>query len=181
MSKKIKVLAISGSLRKKSTNKGMLRYAQENAPADMQIMIADIANIPFYNQDITQKPASVEKLFTQMKEADAFIFAATEYNYSMAPALKNALDWASREPDNYLLSGKPAAVMGSGGGMGSSRAQAHLRQVAVFLNLHMLPQPEVFANAFSDDFDEEGNLVSAKIQTRVVEQLEALKKLVLQF
>ncbi len=166
-----KILAISGSLREKSTNKGMLRYAQEHAPSDMQIVIADIADIPFYNQDIAQKPASVEKLFAHMHEARGFLFAATEYNYSIAPALKNALDWASREPDNYLLSKKPAAIMGAGGGMGSSRAQYHLRQVATCLNLYVLPQPEVFAHAFSDDFDEDGNVVSAKIQEDIVRQL----------
>lgn len=162
-----------GSLRQKSTNRGMLRYAQEHAPAGMRIVMADVADLPFYNEDITQKPAAVEKLFTQMKEADGFLFAATEYNYSLAPALKNALDWASREPDNYLLSKKPAAIMGAGGGMGSSRAQYHLRQMAVYLNLYVLPQPEVFANAFSEDFDEEGNVVGTKVQERIVQQLVA--------
>lgn len=161
------ILAICGSLREKSTNRGMLRYAQEHAPVDMRITIADLSDVPFYNQDITHKPAAVEKLFAQMQEARGFLFAATEYNYSLAPALKNALDWASREPDNRLLSEKPAAVMGAGGGMGSSRAQYHLRQVAVCLNLYMLPQPEVFANAFSDDFDEHGNVVGKKIQENI--------------
>ena len=92
----------------------------------------------------------------------------------MAPALKNALDWASREPDNHLLSGKPVAIMGSAAGMGSSRAQYHLRQVCVYLNLHPLNQPEVFANAFSGAFDTDGDLTDDKIQANVRKLLGAL-------
>ena len=95
--------------------------------------------------------------------------------YSLAPPLKNALDWASRAPDNHLLAGKPVAIMGSGGGMGTARAQYHLRQVCVFLDLHPLNKPEVFSNAFSGSFDEAGNLVDPKIQDLVVEQLKALQ------
>ena len=70
-----------------------------------------------------------------MTEADALVLACPEYNYSLAPALKNALDWVSREPDCAPFNGKPVAIMGAGGGMGTSRAQYHLRQVCVYLNL----------------------------------------------
>ena len=111
-----------------------------------------------------------------MSEADAFMFGCTEYNYSIAPALKNALDWASREPDNNLLNGKPAALMGSGGGMGTSRSQYQLRQVCVSLNIHPLNKPEVFANAFANTFDDQGNLTDSKIQENIHAQLEALKR-----
>ena len=64
--------------------------------------------------------------------------------------------------------------MGAGGGMGTSRAQYHLRQVCVYVNLHPLNTPEVFANAFTNSFDGEGNLVDAKIQENIVAQLKAL-------
>lgn len=174
MSTQLNVLAICGSLRAASTNRGMLRYAQQHTPAGMRIEIADLSAMPFYNQDITEKPAAVQTLLGQFEWADALLFGCTEYNYSMAPALKNALDWASREPDNRLLSGKPAAIMGAGGGMGTSRSQYHLRQSCVFLNLHPLNRPEVFANAFSDSFDQAGNLVDERIQKLIVQQLEAL-------
>jgi chromate reductase len=170
----MKFLAISGSLRKQSTNLGMLRFAQANSPEGVEIVIADLTEIPFYNADITEKPASVIKLLAQIAEADALILGCTEYNYSIAPALKNALDWASREPDNKLLSGKPAALMGAGGGMGSSRSQYHMRQVCVFLNMHPLNKPEVFANAFANTFDGQGNLTDVKIQENIVAQLNAL-------
>lgn len=171
----MKFLAICGSLRKKSTNLGMLRFAQTHAPEGVSIEIADLADVPFYNADLTEKPATVIKLLAQMGEADALILGCTEYNYSIAPALKNALDWASREPDNNLLSGKPAALMGSGGGMGTSRSQYHMRQVCVFLNMHPLNKPEVFANAFANTFDDQGNLTDSKIQANIIAQLEALQ------
>lgn len=170
----MKFLAICGSLRKQSNNLGMLRFAQASAPEGVEITIADLSDVPFYNADISEKPAAVSKLLTQIGEADALILGCTEYNYSIAPALKNALDWASREPDNYLLSGKPAALMGAGGGMGTSRAQYHMRQVCVFLNMHPINKPEVFANAFANTFDGQGNLTDSKIQENIVAQLKAL-------
>ena len=95
------------------------------------------------------------------------------------PALKNALDWASREPDNRLLAGKAAAIMGAGGGMGTSRAQYHLRQVGVFLDLHFVNKPEVFVNAFSGVFAADGALQDEKIRANIQAQLVALQTLVL--
>lgn len=175
MSKPIKVLAISGSLRAKSTNTGLVNYAQSHAPAGIEITIATIKELPFYNADLTEKPAAVQTLLTQLAEADALLLACPEYNYSIAPALKNALDWASREPNNQLLSGKPVAIMGSAGGMGSSRAQYHLRQVCVFLNLHPLNKPEIFCNAFANTFDQNGVLTDERVQGMIVEQLLSLQ------
>ncbi len=168
------ILAIGGSLRKKSTNMGLLRCAQAHAPAGSTITIADLSAVPFYNADITEKPEAVKQLLQQIEAADALVFGCPEYNYSIAPALKNALDWASREPDNKLLTGKAVAIMGAGGGMGTSRAQYHLRQVCVYLNLHPLNRPEVFANAFTNSFDADGNLVDEKIQGNIESQLAAL-------
>lgn len=177
----LNVLGICGSLRRQSTNMGLLRYAQENAPAGMRIDIAGLLPVPFYNADISVKPDAVNKLLDQFGQADALLLACPEYNYSVAPALKNALDWASREPDNRLLAGKPAAIMGSGGGMGTSRAQYHLRQTGVYLDLYVLNKPEVFCNAFSGSFDSEGNLMDARIQELIVRQLQALKALAIRF
>src|SRR5574343_1585824 len=171
----LNVVAICGSLRRQSANMGMLRYAAANLPEGMQLTIADLSDVPFYNADITEKPAAVQRLLDQLASADALVLACPEYNYSIAPALKNALDWASREPGNVLLAGKPAAMMGAGGGMGTSRAQYHLRQVCVYMNLHVLNQPEVFANAFAGGFDGVGNLLDATIQDNIRKQLAALQ------
>jgi chromate reductase len=120
-------------------------------------------------------------LLAQFAKADALLLACPEYNYSIAPALKNALDWASREPNNALMAGKVAAIMGSGGGMGTSRAQYHLRQVCVFLDLHLVNKPEVFCNAFANTFDAEVKLTDERIQSLIVQQLDALQQLALRF
>ncbi len=170
----VKLLGIAGSLRKASTNRGLLRAAQANLPTDAAMEIADLTDLPFFNQDIPTKPAAVNRVLAQIGAADALVLGSTEYNYSLAPALKNILDWASREPNNALLAGKPVAIMGAGGGMGSSRAQYHLRQVCVFLDLQPLNKPEVFANAFAGGFDEAGNLTDAKLTQLVAAQVQAL-------
>lgn len=106
-------------------------------------------------------------LIAQVTAADALVLAATEYNYSMAPALKNALDWLSREPNLAPLNGKPACLLGAGGGMGSARSQYHARQVCVYLNLRLLNKPELFSNAFGQDFDKEGNVQSEALIKQV--------------
>ena len=170
----IKLLGIAGSLREKSTNKGLLRAARASLPEGVSMEIAELGDIPFYNADIADKPASVSRVLTQLATADALVLACTEYNYSIAPALKNILDWASREPDNALLAGKAVAIMGAGGGMGTSRAQYHLRQVCVFLDLQPLNKPEVFANAFAGAFDADGNLTDERLGKLVKEQMQAL-------
>ena len=105
----LQILAICGSLRAQSRNLTLLKYAQEHAPAGIQIEIADLSQVPFYNADLSEKPTSVQQLLSQLAKADALLFGCPEYNYSIAPALKNALDWASREPNNQLLAGKVAA------------------------------------------------------------------------
>lgn len=170
----LKLLGISGSLRKKSCNSGLLRAAGGLLPAGVSLELADLQDIPFYNADLAEKPASVQRVLAQIGAADALLLACPEYNYSIAPALKNILDWASREPDNALLAGKAVALMGAGGGMGTSRAQYHLRQVCVFLDLHPLNKPEVFCNAFAGGFDAEGNLIEQKILDQITAQLQAL-------
>lgn len=170
----IRLLGIAGSLRQASTNRGLLRVAQAHLPAGASLEIADLTDIPFYNQDIAERPAAVSRVLAQIGEADALVLASTEYNYSLAPALKNILDWASREAGNALLAGKAVAIMGAGGGMGTSRAQYHLRQVCVFLDLHPLNKPEVFANAFAGGFDAHGNPIDEKLVKLIGEQMQAL-------
>lgn len=173
----IHLLGIGGSLRRASTNQGLLRAAQAALPAGVTMGLAELHDIPFYNSDHPHKPASVQRVFAQIERADGLVLACPEYNYSIAPALKNMLDWASREPDNRLLSGKTVAIVGAGGGMGTSRAQYHLRQVCVCLNLHVLNKPEVFVNAFVGHFNEAGDLTDPGVQTLVGEQMQALVRL----
>ena len=95
----ITVLGISGSLRRKSSNTGLLRAGQEVAPAGMEIAIFDIADLPLYNSDVEAggDPAPVAALKAAIRDADGVVFATPEYNWGTSGALKNAIDWASRD------------------------------------------------------------------------------------
>src|SRR5207302_5131536 len=126
----ISVLGICGSLREGSFNMAALRTAIELKPAGMNVTVADISQIPLYNEDVRAQgfPPPVETLRRQIAAADALLFVTPEYNYSMPGVLKNAIDWASRPPDQPFA-GKPVAIMGAAAGMaGSARAQYDLRR-----------------------------------------------------
>jgi len=155
------ILGISGSLRKGSLNTAALRAARELAPAGVAIEIADISEIPLYKDDVWAQgfPPAVERFRQQIRAADALLFASPEYNYSLSGVLKNAIDWASRAPDQPFA-GKPAAVMGASRGVaGTARAQAALRQIGVFVDLKFVNKPEVAMGAGHDRFDAEGRLI----------------------
>lgn len=173
-----RILGICGSLRQKSTNKQLLVEAGRAMPQGVEFSIADLTDVPFFNADLSEKPSSVVRLLEQIGNADGLVLACTEYNYSLAPALKNALDWASREPNNALLAGKATALLGAGGGMGTSRAQYHMRQVGVYLDLKFVNKPEVFVNAFGPSFSSDGELVDDKVKQLIAQQMAALLKLV---
>lgn len=166
-------LGIAGSLRRQSRNSGLLRCAVRSVPDGVNMDIADISDLPFYNEDL-EKPRPAVRLIEQIRHADALVLACPEYNYSWAPALKNALDWASREPGNTALAGKPVAILGAAGGMGSSRAQYHVRQTCVCLGLHPLNKPEFFSNAFSEAFDQDGNLMDDALVAQVAAMMRTL-------
>lgn len=156
----LKVLAIAGSLRKGSFNKLLLRNAIELKPADMDIESFDITPIPVYNEDVREQgfPPAVESLREKIRSADALLFVTPEYNYSVPGVLKNAIDWASRPPEQPF-NDKPVAIMGASGSvLGTARAQYHLRQTCVFLNTHPINKPEVFVAMAGSKFDADGRL-----------------------
>ena len=161
MSDPLKIVAISGSLRKGSLNTSLALNAQALAPAGMTIELADISDIPLYNADIdtAAPPAGVARLRGQIKAADGLLFCVPEYNFSMSGVLKNAIDWASRPMNTASLNGKPVAMMGASlSSLGTARAQYHLRQVCVFNNMFPINKPEVFVGFANQKFDEAGNL-----------------------
>lgn len=147
------IVAISGSLRKASCNTGILRALQKALPSGHTMDIIVPGDLPLFNQDIEAPevlPESVKHFRARVKAADAFIFGTNEYNFSISGVLKNSVDWASRGPDGNLFSDKPAGVIGGAGGSGSLRAQNHFRDIAVFLNLHMLNLPAVTFRIFDN-------------------------------
>jgi chromate reductase len=174
----MKVLGISGSLRRGSFNTALLRAAKELAPAGMSIDEVSIAEIPLYNEDVRSAglPDSVKLFREAIAGADGILFVSPEYNYSISGVLKNAIDWASRPPDQPFA-GKAAALMGASGGMlGTARAQYHLRQVCVFLDMHPLNKPEVFVGRAQEKFDSELRLIDEATRKTISAQLEAFAR-----
>jgi chromate reductase, NAD(P)H dehydrogenase (quinone) len=172
----INILGISGSLRSASVNSGLLRAAQSLLPEGMSLTIAKIEAIPLYNGDldVSPPPEGVTLFKQKIAAADGLLIATPEYNYSVPGVLKNALDWVSRPLQNSPLNDLPAAIMGAGGKFGTVRAQHHLRQIAVCLNLLVLPTPEVMVQNSWEKFDKLGNLQDEATK-------EAIRKLLLAF
>jgi chromate reductase len=141
----IRILGIAGSLRKGSYNRAALRASVDLVPPGSLLETFELDDIPGFNADQERKPPQQVRDFkTKVRAADAILMVTPEYNYSIPGVLKNAIDWASRPYGDNAWDGKPVAIMGASGGMlGTGRAQYHLRQVFVFLNMFPLNQPEV--------------------------------------
>jgi chromate reductase len=177
----VRVLGIAGSLRQGSFNRATLRVAQELAPEGMQIDIFDITPIPAYNEDVRQQgfPSPVEDFRGRIKAADGLLIVTPEYNYSIPGVLKNAIDWASRPPEQPF-DGKPIGLMGaSGGGFGTARAQYHLRQCFVFLNGLVMNRPELMISAAHNKFDAAGKLTDQTTRESIAAHLAAFRAWVL--
>lgn len=184
MSSPIRVLGISGSLRKASLNTQLLRAVSKMMPEHgMTLEICDLSLLPMYNSDIHEQgfPAPVEEFRNRVAHADALLITTPEYNGSITGALKNALDWASRAPHNAIpgtpspISRKPMAMASVGGRFGGLRSQIHLRQIADHMNLQTVKKPEVIvSNAPIRAFDDEGDLIDPNTIKFVKELLAEL-------
>lgn len=163
---KLKVLAISGSLRRDSYNRKALRIATQIAEdLGAEIAEADLKELalPIYDGDIEAAgfPESVLKLKAMVEAADVLLIATPEYNFSVPAALKNALEWLSRGDEE--ADGKVAAIFGAAtGGMGTVRAQLHLRQVLLDLNVLVLPKPQVHIRLARQAFNPDGSFSDQK-------------------
>ena len=169
---KLKVLSFAGSLRRGSYNKALLRAAADLVPEDMNIEIFDLEGIPPFNQDTEENmPEKVREFKTKIREADAILISSPEYNYSVPGVLKNAIDWASRPYGDNPFDGKPVSIVSASIGMlGGARAQYHLRQIFVFLNMYPINRPEVIVPFAQDKFDANGKLLDDNTK-KFLEQL----------
>lgn len=172
----LKVLGISGSLRRDSFNTRTLRNARDLAPQGMEIEVRTLEDVPLYNEDVREHgyPPSVQRLREDVAAADALLLATPEYNYSVPGVLKNAIDWISRPPDQPF-DGKPIAIVGaSPGRVGTARAQYHLRQCFISLNGLVLNRPEVMIGAAGDQFHDDGRLADEATREHLAKMLRAL-------
>lgn len=169
----IHIVAFAGSLRKNSTNRGLLRAVAELLPGDVSLEILELEGIPLFSED-NEKPTPlvVEAFRQRVAAADALLIATPEYNHSIPGVLKNALDWGSRSPN--VFDGKPLAILGAGGQFGTTRAQYHLRQVATALNMFAVNVPQVLVFRASEKFDAQGNLHDEGTRKLVAKLLDNL-------
>jgi chromate reductase len=176
MDQPVKILGFVGSLRKGSYNKALMRAAVELVPDDATIEVFDLAGIPPFNQDLeNQPPQAVRDFKAKIRSADALLIASPEYNYSIPGVLKNAIDAASRPYADKVFDGKPVAIMSASvGRLGGARAQYHLRQSFVFLNMYPINHPEVMLPFAEQNIDENGNLTNEETRKLIRELLEEL-------
>ena len=176
---RVRILGIAGSVRKKSFNKALLRSAFDVLPEDAVIEIFDISEIPFFNQDLEQHPPEIVRQFkNKIRQADAILFATPEYNFSIPGVLKNSIEWGSRPKGDNAWQGKTAALMSAATGMiGGERAQLHLRQVLLDLNMYAVNKPEVLVSFAERKFDADGRLLDPDAKKFLRELLENLVSL----
>ena len=182
MADQLKVLVICGSLRKKSYNAALARTLPELAPPNMTLVPApDYEAMPHYNQDIQDAsgfPPTAEDLAQAIRAADGVIIVSPEYNWSIPGTLKNAIDWVSRMKDQPFKE-KPVAIQScSGGPMGGSRMQYHLRQSLIYLQAFTFGTPEVIVSNAPSKFDQDLKLVDETTRGIVKQQLEAFAKFI---
>ena len=146
------------------------------APENVTMEVFDLEGIPPFNQDLENTPAQRVKEFKeQIRSADALLIATPEYNYSIPGVLKNAMDWASRPYRDNVLANKPVAIMSaSTGRFGGSRAQYHLRQSFVRINMQPFNQPEVMLTSAAENVDSNGKVTNQETRTLIKQLIEAL-------
>lgn len=176
MNSHVRILGIAGSLRRGSYNQSALRAAKLLVPENSEIDIFQLDGIPMFNEDDEKRPpSSVLELKKRIRGADALLIVTPEYNYSIPGILKNAIDWASRPYGDSAWSGKSAAIMGASlSPIGTARAQCHLRQILVALNLFTVNQPEVVIADATHRFDENGNLIHEPTKQLIQKLLKSL-------
>jgi chromate reductase len=173
----LKVLGISGSLRKASFNTAALKACAELMPPGMTLTIARIDDIPIFNQDVFDAglPGPAKRFRAEVAAADGVLIASPEYNFSLSAALKNAIDWGSRPP-NQVFQDKPIAVFSaSPGPMGGARVQYDLRRILGQIWGHVLPRPEVFIGSAQGKFDAQGRLTDEATRKFLADLLTGFK------
>jgi chromate reductase len=166
MSEPLRILGISGSLRARSYNTALLAAAAEVMAPTMGLVRGRIDDLPLYNRDVEVQglPEPVQRLRTQAADADAVLFACPEYNRSITGALKNAVDWLSRNPASPI-DHQPAAIIGGGGRAGAARAQSHLRDVLAHNRVQVYEESEVVVPRVWDSFDDDLQLRNDQVWT----------------
>jgi chromate reductase len=172
----LRILGISGSARKNSFNTALLEAAKKLVPPGVVLETFDVSGLPLFNQDLeAELPRVVREFKEEIRKADAVLFSTPEHNYSVPALLKNAIEWGDRPETDNSWDGKPAAIMSaSTGPRGGVRAQMHLRQIMVDLNMYPINQPQLLVAGAHEKFDPASNLTDEKVRGRLRDLLYAL-------
>ena len=175
--KPFRIVALAGSLRQGSYNRGLLRAAEELAPEWVEVQFFDIGTLPFFNEDVEAAgdPEPVRRFKEAIRNANAVLIATPEYNGAVPGVLANAIDWASRPTSQSVLRNKPVAVMGAVlGRSGSVNAQMALRGVLSRVGAIVVPDPQVLVPRASKLFDEQVNLRDEDTREEIRQLIEAM-------
>ncbi|MES2940983.1 MAG: NAD(P)H-dependent oxidoreductase [Pseudomonadota bacterium] len=169
------IAVVVGSLRRDSFNRQLANALAQLAPQGLRLRQVQIDDLPLYNQDDDANPhPSVRRLKSEIASAQGVVFVTPEYNRSVPGVLKNAIDHASRPYGQSAWAAKPAGVLGiSIGGMGTSMAQQHLRNVLAYLDMPTLNQPELFLTNKPGFFDAQGGIAAEDTRKLLQKWLEA--------
>lgn len=180
MSRSLSLVMLSGSLRTGSFNTALLRALQELAPDTLRLTMLEWRTVPVYDgdrEDLEGIPAVVTDLQTAIRGADGLIIATPEYNHGLPGGLKNVLDWLSRGPMPHGLDGVPTAILGASvGTIGTTRAQAILRQTLAALNAPTMPSPQVLVTDANNRFSAGGSLTDQATRKFVDNWLVAVER-----
>jgi chromate reductase len=181
----VRILGVSGSGRTGSFNAALLEAAKRLLPEGATLEIYDVSRFPLYNPDLERDmPVQVRKFKELIRNSDAVILATPEYNHSVSAVMKNALEWGNRPWGDNSWDGKPAAIISASTSMtGGARAQEHLRQILVELNMHPVNLPQVLVAKAHGKFspkmelvDEGTNEILKDLLARLVEWARALMR-----
>lgn len=173
MSKLVKIVGISGSLRSGSYNSALLRAAAQALPADVQLEIGSIKGIPLYDGDVEANegiPSSVQTLKNSIIQADGLLIVTPEYNNSLPGVTKNAIDWLSRPPADVtkVFANKPVAIIGaSPGGFGTVLSQAAWLPVLRTLGTRPWFGPKLLLSHANQVFDAAGELKDEAVRKQL--------------
>jgi chromate reductase, NAD(P)H dehydrogenase (quinone) len=171
---RLRLLGIPGSLRQGSYNRGLLLAAQQLAPDDVDVEIAELAELPLYNRDLGE-PEPVARLKARVRDVDALLIASPEYNCGTSGVLKNAIDWLSRPPFASVLRNKPVTTIGASTGRGGTRrAQAQLHEALRATGATIIARWPIFVDDCAAKFDAHGRLVDDGTWAEIAELLGGL-------
>jgi chromate reductase len=164
----VRLLGLSGSIRKGSLNTALLHAAKELLPENTTLEIHDLSGLPLFSQDLEHDLTTPIRTFKQkIREADAILFASPEHNYSITAVLKNGIEWGNRPPTDRTWKGKPAGIVSaSSGPRGGVRSQLHLRQIMVDIDMYPINTPQLLVGEAETKFDK--NLKLTDEQTRKI-------------